>query len=95
MDFDRVITERYSVRKFKDEPLKQSDIEKILIAGHKAPTGCNYQPQRVLVLNSVEAIENLKKCTKCHFNAPTAMVVCYNKDESWVRPIRRGFIGSR
>lgn len=86
MDFDRVITERYSVRKFKDEPLKQSDIEKILIAGHKAPTGCNYQPQRVLVLNSVEAIENLKKCTKCHFNAPTAMVVCYNKDESWVRP---------
>ena len=50
MDFDRVITERYSVRKFKDEPLKQSDIEKILIAGHKAPTGCNYQPQRILVL---------------------------------------------
>ena len=86
MDFDRVITERYSVRKFNGEPLKQCDIQSILTAGHKAPTGCNYQPQRILVLNSAEAIEKLKKCTKCHFNAPTAMLVCHNKDESWVRP---------
>ena len=86
MDFDKVITERYSVRKFNGEHLKQSDIEEILKAGHKAPTGCNYQPQRILVLNSAESIEKLKKCTKCHFNAPTAMLVCYNKDESWVRP---------
>ena len=86
MEFDRVITERYSVRKFKSERLKQSDIEKIIEAGHKAPTGCNYQPQRILVINSKEAMEKLKKCTKCHFNAPSAMLVCHNKDESWVRP---------
>lgn len=26
------------------------------------------------------------ECTKCHFNAPTAMLVCHNKDESWKRP---------
>ena len=38
MDFEKVITERYSVRKFNGERLKQSDIEKILAAGHKAPT---------------------------------------------------------
>jgi len=86
MDFDRVITERYSVRKFKSEQLKQSDIEKILVAGHKAPTGCNYQPQRILVLNNEQSMEKLKKFTKCHFNAPTAMLVCHNKEESWVRP---------
>ncbi|MBQ9734568.1 MAG: nitroreductase family protein [Clostridia bacterium] len=86
MDFDKVITERYSVRKFNGERLKQSDIEEILKAGHKAPTGCNYQPQRILVLNTKESIEKLKKCTKSHFNAPTAILVCHNKDESWVRP---------
>ena len=73
MDFDKVITERYSVRKFNSERLTQTDIDKILTAGHKAPTGCNYQPQRILVLNTEESIEKLKKCTKCHFNAPTAM----------------------
>lgn len=86
MDFEKLITERYSVRNFKAEHLNQSIIDKIIDAAHKAPTGCNIQPQRILVLNTDEAIENLKGCTKCHFNAPTAFLVCHNKNESWVRP---------
>ncbi|MBE5767449.1 MAG: nitroreductase [Clostridiales bacterium] len=85
MDFERVISERYSVRSFKQEHLPQIVIDKILEAGHKAPTGCNYQPQRILVLNTDESIANLKNCTKCHFNAPTAMLICHNKEESWTR----------
>ena len=86
MEFNKLITERYSVRKFRQEHLPQEVIDKILLAGHKAPTGCNYQPQRILVLNSDESTEKLRECTKCHFNAPTAMLVCHNKDESWKRP---------
>ena len=85
MDFEKLITERYSVRNFKPEHLPQEVIDKILDAGHKAPTGCNYQPQRILVLNTYESITKLKNCTKCHFNAQAAMLVCHNKDESWVR----------
>ncbi len=85
MDFQELITERYSVRNFKSEHLPQEVIDKILEAGHKAPTGCNYQPQRILVLNTDESVEKLKECTKCHFGAPTAMLVCNNKEESWVR----------
>lgn len=86
MEFNRLITDRYSVRKFEQKHLPQEVIDKILQAGHKAPTGCNYQPQRILVLNSDESISKLRECTKCHFNAPTAMLVCHNKDESWKRP---------
>ena len=86
MEFEKLIEERYSVRKFKQEHLSDIDIEKILIAGHKAPTGCNYQPQRILVLNTDESIAKLKNCTKCHFNAPTAILICHNVDESWKRP---------
>ncbi len=86
MEFNKLITERYSVRKFRQEHLLQEVVDRILLAGHKAPTGCNYQPQRVLVLNSDESINKLRDCTKCHFNAPTAMLVCHNKDESWKRP---------
>ncbi len=85
MDFEKLIDERYSVCNFKPEHLEQTVIDKILEAGHKAPTGCNYQPQRILVLNTDESIEKLKECTKCHFNAPTAMLVCHNRDESWKR----------
>ena len=86
MDFEKVITERYSVRKFENKHLEQEIIDKILNAGHVAPTGCNFQPQRILVLNTDESVEKLKSCTKCHFDAPCAMLVCYNKDESWTRP---------
>lgn len=85
MEFEKLITERYSVRSFKPEHLPQKVIDKILEVGHKAPTGCNYQPQRILVLNTDESIAKLKNCTKCHFNAPTAILVCHNRDESWVR----------
>ena len=86
MEFEKLISERYSVRSFKNEHLPQEVIDKILDAGHKAPTGCNFQPQRILVLNTDEAVERLKNCTKCHFNAPCAMLVCCNLEESWKSP---------
>lgn len=86
MEFEKLIKERYSVRKFKNEHLTKEVLDKILEAGHLAPTGCNYQPQRILVLNTDESIEKLKKCTKCHFDAPSAMLVCCNINESWTRP---------
>ena len=86
MEFKKLIADRYSVRKFKKDKLSKEAIDAIIEAGHIAPTGCNFQPQRILVINSEEALEKLKTCTKCHFDAPCAMLVCYNHDESWVRP---------
>jgi len=85
MDFAKLILERYSVRNFRAEHLPQEVIDVILKAGHAAPTGCNNQPQRILVLNTDEAMEKLRGCTKCHFNAPTALLICHNKNESWKR----------
>lgn len=86
MEFNNVIKERFSVRKFKSQHLEQNVIDKILSAGHIAPTGCNNQPQRILVLNTDESLNKLKNCTKCHFNAPCAFLICYNQDETWKRP---------
>ena len=85
MDFMELAKARYSVRKFEPRHLEQAIIDQILDAGHKAPTGCNYQPQRILVLNTDESIQKLQQCTKCHFHAPTAMLICHNREESWVR----------
>jgi len=85
MEFEKLIEQRYSVRSFKPQHLPQNVVDKIISAGHKAPTGCNYQPQRILVLNTDESVQKLKQCTKCHFDAPCAMLVCHNKDESWTR----------
>ena len=86
MDFEKVIGERYSVRKFKNIRVEKNVIKKILNAGHIAPTGCNFQPQRILVLEGDESTAKLKNCTRCHFDAPLSFLICYNEDESWVRP---------
>lgn len=85
MEFQELAAQRYSVRKFADRPVEKEVMEKILAVGHLAPTGCNYQPQRILVMQSQEALEKLKVCTKCHFHAPAAVLVCYNKEECWTR----------
>ena len=85
IDFLELAAERYSVRKFTDQVIEQDIIDKILKAGHLAPTACNIQPQRILVINSEEAITKLKNCTRCHFDTSTAMLICYDKNECWQR----------
>lgn len=85
MDFLTFATERYSVRKFTDREIPQECIDKIIAASHVAPTGCNFQPQRILVINNEESLTKLKNCTKWHFDCKLAMLVCYNKDECWTR----------
>ena len=42
MEFNNAIKERCSVRKFKSQHLEQNVIDKILSAGHIAPTGTEY-----------------------------------------------------
>ena len=59
MEFEQLISERYSVRSFRSEHLPKAVIDQILRVGHKAPTGCNYQPQRILVMNTDESIANV------------------------------------
>lgn len=84
-NFMDLAAQRYSVRSFRSEPVRQEDIDLILQAGHLAPTGCNFQPQRIYVIRSAEGMEKLRECTRCHFDAPMAMLVCYSKNECWTR----------
>ncbi len=84
-DFLTLAQERYSVRKFKPEPVAQAIVDRILRAGQLAPTGCNNQPQRIFVLQSEEALAKMRLCTKCHFGAPLGMLVCYDETQSWKR----------
>lgn len=85
MDFLKLAEQRYSVRKFSDRPLEPEKIERILEAGRLAPTACNKQPQRVLVINGEQSAAKMRMCTGSHFNAPAGLLVCYDRDECWVR----------
>ncbi|UUV17632.1 nitroreductase family protein [Fusobacteria bacterium ZRK30] len=85
MDFLELAKKRYSVRKFSSQKVEKEKIDLILEAGRLAPTAVNYQPQRILVLESDESLEKLKECSKYHFDAPLAILVCYDNTISWKR----------
>lgn len=85
MDFYELAKSRYSVRKFQEKKVPQEEIDRLLLLSHLAPTGCNLQPQRILVIQEKEALAQLKECTHSHFNAPLAMLICYHKNEGWIR----------
>ncbi len=85
MDFLELAKKRYSVRHFKEEPIPQAMIDQILMAGSAAPTAHNNQPQEILVIQSPEGLQTLKKCTECHYQAPLAFIICYDKEKCWKR----------
>ncbi|MDO4940612.1 MAG: nitroreductase family protein [Erysipelotrichaceae bacterium] len=86
MDFLELAKKRCSVREFKTDKVSDEIIDKIIKAGCIAPTACNNQPFKILVIKTKEALDKIKKCTECHFNAPIVFVVCYDKNLCWKRP---------
>ena len=70
---------------FSDKPVEDDKLNQILEAGRVAPTAVNFQPQRILVLKSKDALDKLKNCTRYHFDAPVALIVCYDNTVSWKR----------
>ena len=74
---------RYSVRKFKSQPVEKEKLDLILEAGRIAPTACNYQPQRILVIEDETAHAKLKQCTSWYFGAPVVLLICYDKTTCW------------
>lgn len=78
MKFEELIKDRYSCRKFKNTPVEKEKIEKILEAELVAPTACNLQPQRILVLTDKNIIKHLMmKSTRYTFDcSPYFCYVC-------------------
>lgn len=84
-DFLTLAKARFSVRSFSQKPVEAAVIARILEAGQIAPTACNNQPQRIFVLQSDPARRALEGCTRWHFHAPLALLVCYDRTKSWTR----------
>ncbi len=80
MDFLELARNRYSERRYDPRPIEQDKLDKILEAGRIAPTAVNKQPQRFFVIRSEEAKAKLRSVTRFHFEAPAAILVCYDDD---------------
>jgi len=52
MEFNDLIQKRYSVRKYKSEPVEDKKLELILEAARLAPTAHNKQPFQLIVIKT-------------------------------------------
>lgn len=68
-----------------EKEILSKDLEQILSAGRVAPTACNRQPQRIIV---VRRRENMVKVEKAYrtFGAPCALIVCRDRRGELIRP---------
>ena len=85
MSFLDLAKRRYSVRNYVQRKVEKEKLEYIIEAGRIAPTAANVQPQRLLVLESGEGLEKLRKAANI-FNAPAAVVVFGDEADVWTRP---------
>ena len=80
MEFLELAQKRFSVRKFEDKPVEEEKLQKIMEAGRVAPTAKNLQEQHIYVVQSESALETIDKLLFCRYNAPTVLIVAYNKN---------------
>ena len=81
MELEKVMEERFSVRRFSTRKVEKEKLDKILHYGNIAPTAKNIQPQRIFVVETEEGLEKIDRISKCRYNAPTVLIICSDLDE--------------
>ena len=86
MEFQSVVKNRYSCKKYQDRQVERDKLTAILEAGRLAPTAKNLQEQRVYVIQNPEYLAKIDAVTPCRYNAPTVLVVAFQKDNVFTYP---------
>ena len=82
-NFEKLIHDRYSVRKFKSAPIEKDKLDKILEAARIAPTARNSQSQRIKIVDTKSDLALIDECTPYRWGAPLVLIVCYDKSLAW------------
>jgi nitroreductase len=87
MNFLELAKSRFSVRKYKPDPVSEEDLNYVLEAGRIAPSAVNYQPWRFLVLRSKESLEKIHQTYHRDWfrEAPVVIVLIGNHKQGWKR----------
>ena len=63
MEFSELIKQRQSVRKYQSIPVEREKIEKLIDAVHLAPSACNSQPWKLIVVDEPGLKNEVAKAT--------------------------------
>jgi len=85
--FLELCEERFSARKFTDEPVSEDDLNYVMECVRLAPSAVNFQPWKWLIVKSAEAKEKLCKCYDRDWfrTAPLYVVGLKDCNTNWVR----------
>lgn len=87
MTYDELVHNRYSCKNFNSEKqINKEQLDAILEAGRVAPTAKNLQEQRIYVIQSAEMLAKIDSVTPCRYNAPTCIVVAFDKENVFTYP---------
>lgn len=80
MDLKEAIYQRRSIRKYNNKQIEKEVITKIIEAGTMAPSACNLQGWRFIVIDSPEQLTKIVKGGAAYFlkNVSLAILVIYN-----------------
>ncbi len=80
MDVLEAIKNRRSIRTFQERPVPKEMVDKIIEAGQWAPSACNRQDWRFIIIESAEVRERISRETTAHFvgKAPLLILVLYS-----------------
>ncbi len=88
--FDDLVQNRYSCRAFSAKPVSRELIEAILNDIRLAPSACNRQPWKIIVVDSAD--ETGRKAVADAYprpwiaSAPLYIIMCGLPAQAWVRP---------
>ncbi|MGE5548951.1 MAG: nitroreductase family protein [Bacteroidota bacterium] len=88
MEFLELVRGRESIRNYDpNRPVDRAVLERILEAGRLAPSACNRQPWRFLVVSSPEALAGVRASYRSRWfqDAPHVLVVAGRRADAWTR----------
>ena len=93
MEFSDVIRRRYSVRAYKPNPVEDDKLLKVLEAALAAPTACNLQPFRLIVIHTRGKEAELRRIYPAAWftQAPVLVCICGIPAQGWSRRDRKSY----
>ena len=85
MEFEQVIRDRFSVRKYTTQSIELEKLNAVLEAWRLAPTAKNIQPIKIYVVKSEEWLAKIDKASRCRYWAPVVLFVCGDKEAAFER----------
>ena len=87
MEYSELITARYSVRAYRQEPVEDEKLHLILEAARLAPTAANRQPFQLVVMRTAGRETEIARIYRRPWfvQAPLVIAVCAISSQAWVR----------